>query len=169
MSENKWFTAKGIFLHKVQIKNQKQSYEERIVLVKASDGKEALKRANKEAKDYIKDLDRTKFIEIIEVYELYEEIVSDKCEIFSSKNISLLKPNDYLKTFYPTTPEDCEAIGEKHSWHNSDNKNSACYNCLVKRKGRLRNTRMNKIKIAIFGGSGYGESELLRILPFHIA
>jgi len=53
MSENKWFTAKCIFLHNAQIKNQKQSYEERIVLLKAKTEKEALKQANKEAKDYI--------------------------------------------------------------------------------------------------------------------
>ncbi len=31
----------------------------------------------------------------------------------------------------------------------------------------IEKSRMNKIKIAIFGGSGYGGSELLRILLFH--
>ncbi len=36
MKEEKWFTAKGIFLHKSQLKNQKQWYEERIVLLKAN-------------------------------------------------------------------------------------------------------------------------------------
>ncbi len=54
MNEN-WFTAKGIFLHKSQLENQKQWYEERIVLLKATDEKEALKYADEEAKDYIKD------------------------------------------------------------------------------------------------------------------
>ena len=137
MSENKWFTAKCIFLHNAQIKNQKQSYEERIVLLKAKTEKEALKQANKEAKDYIKDLDDTKFIEITNVYALYEEEIGDKCEIFSSKTISLLEPPNFLEAFYPNTPEDCEPTGEELSWHNLDNKNSACYNCLVKRKGRL--------------------------------
>lgn len=140
MSENKLFTAKGIFLHKAQTKNQKQWFEERIILLKAISEKEALKRANKEAKDYIKNLDGTKFIEITDVYELYEEKIDDKCEVFSSKTISILEPQDYLKTFYPNTPKDCEANGEKHSWHNSDGKYSACYNCLVKRKGRLWET-----------------------------
>jgi len=140
MSENKWFTAKGIFLHKAQIKNQKQWYEERIILLKAKGEKEALKIANKEAKDYIKDLDGSKFIKITELYILYEENIGNKSEIFSSKTISLLEPDDYLETFYPNTPEDCEANGEKHSWHNLDNKNSACYNCLVERKGRLWET-----------------------------
>ena len=141
MSKNKWFTAKGIFLHKPKIKNQKQSFEERIVLLKAKDKNDALKRANKEAKEYIKDLDGTKFIEITDVYELYEENIGDKCEIFSSKTISLLEPNNYLETFYPNTQEDCEATGEEHSWRNLDNENSACYNCLVIRKGRLWETQ----------------------------
>ncbi len=137
MGKNKWFTAKGIFLHKSQLKNQKQWYEKRIVLLKAESEKKAFKNANEEAKDYIRDLDGTELIEITEVYSLYEERVSDKCEIFSSKTISVLEPDDYLKTFYPITPEDCETNDEKHSWHNLDGKNSACYNCLVKRKGRL--------------------------------
>jgi len=140
MSENKWFTAKGIFLHAAQIKNQKQSYEERIVLLKAKSEKKALKRANKEAKDYVKDLKDTKFIEITDVYALYEVEIGDKCEIFSSKTISHLEPQVYLETLYPNTPEDCTAYGEEHSWHNLDNKNSACYNCLVIRKGKLWET-----------------------------
>ena len=139
MNEN-WFTAKGIFLHKSQLENQKQWYEERIILLKAKDETEALKYANEEAKDYIKDLDGTNFIEIVNVYALYDEEISDKCEIFSSKTISLLEAQDYLETFYPEAPEDCEKIGEKHSWHNLDNENSACYNCLVTRKGKLWET-----------------------------
>jgi len=140
MSKENWFTAKGIFLHKAQLKNQKQWYEERIVLLKAKDEREALKLANKEAKDYVKDLADTTLVDITEIYELYEKDIDNKVEIFSSKTISTLKPNDYLETFYPNTLEDCEAIGEKHSWHNLDNKNSACYNCLVTRKGELWET-----------------------------
>lgn len=144
MSENKWFTAKGIFLHKPEYLNAKQWYEERIILLKAKNEKEALKFAGKEAKDYIKGSEGAKFIEITDVYELYEEEISDKCEVFSSKIISLLEPQDYLEVFYPNAPEDCEANGEKHSWHNFDNKNSACYNCLTKRKGRLWETENGK-------------------------
>ena len=146
MSDNKWFTAKGIFLHKPEYLNANQWYEERIVLLKAIDEKEALKYADEEAKNYIKDLAGTKFIEIIDVYSFYEEEVGDKCEVFSSKTISLLKPQDYLERFYPNALEDCEANGEKHSWHNLDGKNSACYNCLVRRKGRLWETENEKSK-----------------------
>lgn len=141
MSKKKWFTAKGIFLHEPWAKNMKQWYEERIVLLKAKKKKEALKLANKEAKKYIKNLDGAQFIEITEVWSILDEEIGNKSEIFSSKSISLLEPNEYLEKFYPTTPEDCEANGEKHSWHNFDNKKSACYNCLVKRKGRLWETK----------------------------
>ncbi len=140
MSENNWFTAKGIFLHEPELSNTNQWYEERIILLKAKNETRALEIANAEAKDYVKELEGTKFIEIIDVYSLYDEEISDKCEVFSSKTISHLKPQDYLKAFYPNTTEDCEAIGENHSWHNLDGENSACYNCLVKRKGRLWET-----------------------------
>ncbi len=142
MKKKKWFTAKGIFLHEPSSKNMKQWYEERIVLLKAKEKKVALKLAKKEAKEYIKDLERTKYIEITNVYSLYDEEISDKCEIFSSKTISQLKPQDYLETYYPNTLEDCEAIGEKHCWHNFDGEHSACYNCLVKRKGKLWETEV---------------------------
>lgn len=145
MSKKKWFSAKGIFLHAPRVKNMKQWYEERIVLLRAKSEKEAWKRAKKEAKEYVKDLDETHFIEITEVCDIgslnfYENKIDDKTELFSSKNISLLEPNEYLETFYPTTPKDCEANGEQHSWHNLDNKYSTCYNCLVKRKGQLWKT-----------------------------
>lgn len=140
MSGKNWFSAKGIFLHKSKIENINQWYEERIILLKAESETEALKLAHREAKDYVKDLEGAKFIEITDVYSLYDEEISDKCEVFSSKMISHLKPQDYLEAFYPNTTEDCEAIGENHCWHNLDGKNSACYNCLVKRKGRLWET-----------------------------
>ena len=143
MSKKEWFSAKGIFLHEpwAWARNMKQWYEERIVLLKAKSEKEAWKRAKKEAKEYVKDLDGTHFIEITEVCTLYEDKIGDKIEVFSTKNISLLQPDEYLETFYPTTPKDCEANGEQHSWHNLDNKYSACYNCLVKRKGQLWKTK----------------------------
>lgn len=146
MSKNKWFTAKGIYLHEPEYLNAKQWYEERIILLKAKNEDEALRFAKKEAIDYVKDLEGSKFIEITDVHELYDEEISDKCEVFSSKTISLLKPQDYLETFYQNTPEDCETINEKHSWRNLDDENSACYNCLVKRKGRLWETENGKSK-----------------------
>ena len=142
MGEKIWFTAKGIFLHEPKLLNTKQWYEERIILIKAKSEKEALKLAEKEAKNYAKDLESTKLIEITDVFALYEEEISDKCEVFSSKTISNLKPQDYLKAFYPNTTEDCEAIGENHSWHNFNGEYSACYNCLVKRKGKLWETEV---------------------------
>lgn len=140
MNKKKWFSAKGIFLHETWVENMKQWYEERIVLLKARNEKQAWKRAKKEAKEYCKDLDGTHFIEITDVWSLFEDKIKDKVEVFSTKNISLLEPKEYLETFYPSTPEDCETNGEKHSWYNSDGKYSACYNCLVKRKGQLWKT-----------------------------
>src|SRR5688500_5024529 len=115
MSEENWFTAKGIFFHKPQTENQNQWYEERILLLKVKSEKEALKRAKKEAKEYAKNLDGTQFLEITDIWEINSltDEIGDKAEIFSSKMISLLKPDDYLEQFYPTTPEDCEPNGEK--------------------------------------------------------
>ncbi len=136
MSSKKWFSVKGVFLHEPQAKNMKQWYEERIILLKAKGRKTALRRAQNEAQSYCKGLDGTQLVKITEVFLLYLE-PGDKAEVFSSKTISRLEPEEFLETFYPTTPENCETIGEEHSWHNIDNKKSGCYNCLMVRKGKL--------------------------------
>jgi len=33
--------------------------------------------------------------------------------------------------------QDCEAVGARHWWYNTDTQNSACYHCEVVRAGQL--------------------------------
>lgn len=136
MGKKVWHTAKGVFRHEPSAENMKPWYEERIVLFKADSEEDAIKQAKQEAKKYSKK-NECELIEIIEAYEVDDNKLSEGGELFSSKNISTLEPGQYIDRFYPEAPEDCEAIGDKHSWHDLDGENSACYNCHTIQSGKL--------------------------------
>jgi Domain of unknown function (DUF4288) len=136
--DKKWYSAKQIFLHQHVNKNIKSWYEERIILISAESEEDANRQALRDAEEYcISDYGPCNFLGLIEIYGLYETELEDKTEIFSSKTISSLNPNDYILKFYPDSPTDCEKVGDKHYWHNKDGKNSACYNCQVEREGKF--------------------------------
>lgn len=136
MGKRVWYTAKGIFRHEPSAENAKPWYEERIVLIKADSEEDAIKQAAQEARKYSKAAE-CQLVEIVEAWEIHDDKLIHGTEIFSSKNISTLGPSEYLEQFYPDAPEDCEAIGDKHSWHNLDGERSACYNCHTIQSGKL--------------------------------
>jgi hypothetical protein len=140
MSEQKWFSAKQLFLHTPNDKRIKQWYEERIVLIRAATDDEAWEKAKAEGKEY-SDFgdDSCRFIEIVDLFKLFEE-PGDMKEVYSIKNISSLKPDEYIFRFYPDSPADCEENGEKHCWFNHDGRTSGCYNCQVIGEGELWRT-----------------------------
>lgn len=107
-----------------------------MVLLKADSEEDAIKQAAQEGRKYSKAAE-CQFVEIVEAYEVDDNKLAEGTELFSSRNISTLEPQEYLDRFYPEAPEDCEAIGDKHSWHNLDGEHSACYNCHVVRSGKL--------------------------------
>jgi hypothetical protein len=138
MNNKTWFSVKQIFLHKPENKGIKPWYEERVILILATNEDDANQKARLDGEEYCLSNNETcRFIEIIDTYELYEAEIEDKTEVFSSKTISSLSPDDFVSQFYPDSPSDCEKNGDEHYWHNKDGENSACYNCQVKREGRL--------------------------------
>jgi len=112
-------------------------YEERIVLLRADSFDDAVKRAEKEAKEYYRDLDGCRYVGYVNVFHICDEKIGDGTEIFSSMQRSDLISKAYLEQHYPDEPDDCEAVGERHRWHNSDHQHSACYHCKVVQEGRL--------------------------------
>jgi hypothetical protein len=114
-----------------------QTYEERIVLLRADNVEAAIERAEREAEKYCRDLDGCKYVGYVNVFAIYDDKPGDGAEIFSSMQMSDLKPKEYLDLHYPNGPDDCEAVGESHRWHNLDDKNSACYHCKVIQEGQL--------------------------------
>jgi hypothetical protein len=129
MSKAPWYAAQVIFLHSETVHGPKQTYEERITLLRAVSFDDAIVRAEKEAEEYCRDLDRCKYVGYVNVFQMYDGKLVDGTEIFSNMRKSDLKPKEYLDLHYPHEPDDCEVIGEGHRWHNLDGNRSACYHC----------------------------------------
>jgi len=131
------YSAQCIFLHADKVHGLKQMYEERIVLLRAESMDEAIERAEKEAEEYCKEVSGCSYTGYVNVFALYDDEIGEGSEIFSSMQNSQLAPREYLDLHYPDVPENCEAVGERHRWHNLDDQRSACYHCKVIREGQL--------------------------------
>ena len=139
MNNKSWFSVKQVFLHVPDNKKLRSWYEERIILVLTENSEDAHQKALRDGNEYcISDGETCSFIGIIDIHELYEQEFEDKTEIFSSKTISSLNPDEFISQYYPDAPSDCEETGDEHYWHNKDGESSSCYNCLIARDGRLR-------------------------------
>jgi hypothetical protein len=135
MNRESWYSAQCIFLHGDRADGPKQMYEERIVLLRAESMDAAIDRAEKEAEQYCSDLSSCRYIGYINVFAIDDDAMGDGSEIFSNMQRSDLAPKQYLDLHFPDTPENCEAVGESHRWHNLDDERSACYHCKVIRSG----------------------------------
>jgi hypothetical protein len=135
MNNECWYSAQCVFLHAETVHGPHQMYEERIIVLRAESIEAAIARAEKEAEEYCSNLDNCRYIGYINVFAMFDDEIKDGSEIFSSMQRSHLTPKGYL--YHPDTPEDCEAVGEIHRWHNLDDKRSSCYHCKVIQDGQL--------------------------------
>ena len=131
------YSAKCIFRH-LETKSRRQIYEERIILVKADNSDAAIKKAEKNSRQYCKDLENCEFAGLVDVFELFDEKVTDKSEVYSAMQTSNLGPDDYLNQYYPDLSDDCEAEGQEHRWYKKDNLCKGCYHCKMVREGKLK-------------------------------
>jgi len=133
-----WFAVKSVFQHLATKFGPRQTYEERIILVKANSFENARNKAAREAKRYAKVLDGCKFTGFLDTFHLFDRKVEDLSEIYSTRLPSNLSPEKYLDRYYPEDIlNDCREHGLGHRWYNKDGKNSACYHCKVVEKGQL--------------------------------
>lgn len=102
VKQKKWFAAKGVFLFKRLSSNPetKFTYEERIILVQSINIDWALKKAEDEAKQYEKEQTGCEYLNFIDCYELYEDTIVDKSEVYSIMRKSNLDPDDFLSRYY---------------------------------------------------------------------
>lgn len=125
-----WYSAKCVF-RVAATDSRRQIYEERIILIEAKDSDSAIKKAEKEAKEYCDDSFGSEFTGFVEVFHLFDKKVGSKTEIFSSMQTSDLNSAAYLNRFYPDLAADCETEGQTHRWHKKDDKYKSCYHCRV--------------------------------------
>jgi len=82
------------------------NYEERILLIKANDFDEAIKKAEKEAIDYCSDLgEEVEYLKFCNAYHTGENDINDKTEIYSLITKSEMSKERYIATYYDTGGE----------------------------------------------------------------
>ena len=131
MNNKTLYSAQCIFLHRDKGHGPRQMYEERIILVRARNADDAIERAEQEAREYCRDLVDCEYLGYVNLFEIYDEELTDGAEIFANMQQSDLRPEDYLNLHYPAGPDDCEPLGQAHRWHKVDEKRSGCYHCKV--------------------------------------
>lgn len=104
-----WYGAKTLFQH--YRGTAKGCFEERIVLLKARGFKEAIRVAEAEARQYAKDVGGCKYLEFVDVFQIFEKTrTGHGTEIYSLMRECRLKPKKYLDTFYDTGNERTQSV-----------------------------------------------------------
>ncbi len=105
LTDEPWYSARCIFRFLRSAEGATQSvYEERIVLLKAKDFREAVRRATDDAKRYAADAS-AEFTEFVDVYHLFDGELADGVEAFSLLRTSNLNPQEYVKRHFDTGAE----------------------------------------------------------------
>jgi hypothetical protein len=104
MSAEPWYAAKCIFRHSgLQPERKGFVYEERVLIVRASDFPEAQAKAEAEARRYAAN--GIEYLGYIDVYHLPAETLEDGVEVYSLMRSSKLQPREYLNRFHDTGAE----------------------------------------------------------------
>ena len=106
MKNESWYGVKCIFRHNHLVADKKDHYvyEERIVIVLASNEDEAIALAEKEAKEYGSSPD-SDYLHFATSFHTYEEKIVHLSEAYSEMRQSSLEPDEYLDYFYDTGNE----------------------------------------------------------------
>ena len=105
-TDSPWWGAKVIFSHKgLSERFGENVYEERIILVRAKTANEAIRHAERDARQYVNDLPGCKYEGYVSVFHTWEEKMDSGSEVYSLMRTSKLNPARYLDHFYDTGTE----------------------------------------------------------------
>ncbi|MBU2985186.1 DUF4288 domain-containing protein [Saccharophagus degradans] len=102
MNKEPFYAAKCLYRHDQlePIESKSFVYEERIILIQADDFDSAMKKAEKEAREYADS--GTVYLEYLNVFHLYEYILHNGSELYSEMRSSDLESDEYISKFYDT-------------------------------------------------------------------
>jgi hypothetical protein len=84
MSNPEWYAAKTIYKHhRVEEGADKTVFEERIVLLQATDFDDAIAKAEGEAAEYCGTSGDTVYLDFVDVFHLFDEAVGHGTEVYS--------------------------------------------------------------------------------------
>jgi hypothetical protein len=113
MSNPEWYAAKTIYKHHcIEDGTPKTLFEERIVLLQASDFEDAISKAETEAAEYCSTNRDIVYLDFVDVFHLFDETIGHGTEIYSLIRESQLSGKDYLDRFYDDGKERCQTSGD---------------------------------------------------------
>jgi len=98
-----WFGVRCVFGHSV--KEEGRLYEERILLIRAASLDQAIIKAEQEAKAYAVGLDGVTYLDFAQAYQIFDDSISDRSEVFSLIRASTLSSQEYLSQYFDTGAE----------------------------------------------------------------
>jgi hypothetical protein len=100
-STPEWFAAKTVCRHERDSDGKRGTlFEERVVLLRATDFDDAIAKGEIEVQEYCRGLREVAYVEYINVYRLEADTIGDGTEVFSLMRESKLSDSDYLDHFY---------------------------------------------------------------------
>lgn len=100
-----WYAVRTVYEHTDLRSGHDRLYEERIILVRAADGNDAIAKAEEEAASYERDLDGVEFLEFAQTYGPLDGEPGEGVEIFSLMRRSRMAPDPYVTRFFDSGRE----------------------------------------------------------------
>lgn len=97
-----WYAVRCVFLHPDLRgeKRRKNVYEERIIVVRAGSEREAMRKGEREAKEYSKGLESVRRLKFVETFHLFGKTIRDGTEVFSLMRSSNLDGRKFLDRYF---------------------------------------------------------------------
>jgi len=97
-----WYAARCVFRHGALTgtTRRRHVYEERIVLLQAGSDNEAIKLAEREARDYAGQDAGITYLNYVETYHLFEKSIRNGAEVFSLLRSSNRSAARFLSRYY---------------------------------------------------------------------
>ena len=99
-----WYGARTVYNAYPNRVSDTKIYEERIIVLLATSSDEAIKVAEEEANNYAKDFGML-YLGYVNVFQLLEETIKNKSEVYSLLRESNLDSTQYLNSFFDTGGE----------------------------------------------------------------
>lgn len=97
-----WYAVRSVFLHPDLRgeRRRKHVYEERIIVVRADSDAEAIRKGEREAKEYSKRLKSVRRLKFVETFHLFGKALREGTEVFSLMRSSNLDGSRFLTRYF---------------------------------------------------------------------
>jgi len=104
MTQKIWFGARTVYDATPKEDKEVKTYEERVVVLLATDFDEAIEKAECEANTYAAESDM-EYLGYVNVFQIFNDNIDDKTEVYSLMWDSILDASKYIDTFFDTGSE----------------------------------------------------------------